>query len=99
MKDKTGAVLRRLVIIPFNARFSKTLPNGESDPDYNPFIKYELVEQSSLEYLIRLGVEGLKRILENDEFQQVRKKFSSSWMNVKKKTTQSLHSFQIVVLK
>lgn len=68
MKDKTGAVLRRLVIIPFNARFSKTLPNGEPDPDYNPFIKYELVEQSSLEYLIRLGVEGLKRILENNEF-------------------------------
>lgn len=68
MKDKTGAVLRRLVIIPFNARFSKTLPNGEPDPDYNPFIKYELVEQSSLEYLIRLGVEGLKRIIENNEF-------------------------------
>lgn len=73
MKDKTGAVLRRLVIIPFNARFSKTLPNGESDPDYNPFIKYELVEQSSLEYLIRLGVEGLKRILENDEFSKSEK--------------------------
>lgn len=73
MKDKTGAVLRRLVIIPFNARFSKTLPNGEPDPDYNPFIKYELVEQSSLEYLIRLGVEGLKRILENDEFSKSEK--------------------------
>lgn len=73
MKDKTGAVLRRLVIIPFNARFSKTLPNGEPDPDYNPFIKYELVEQSSLEYLIRLGVEGLKRILENNEFSKSEK--------------------------
>lgn len=73
MKDKTGAVLRRLVIIPFNARFSKTLPNGEPDPDYNPFIKYELVEQGSLEYLIRLGVEGLKRILENDEFSKSEK--------------------------
>lgn len=73
MKDKTGAVLRRLVIIPFNARFSKTLSNGEPDPDYNPFIKYELVEQSSLEYLIRLGVEGLKRILENDEFSKSEK--------------------------
>lgn len=73
MKDKTGAVLRRLVIIPFNAKFSKILPNGEPDPDYNPFIKYELVEQSSLEYLIRLGVEGLKRILENDEFSKSEK--------------------------
>ena len=62
MKDKTGAVLRRLVIIPFNASFSK------DDPDYDPFIKYQLVEQSSVEYLIRVGVEGLKRIIENNEF-------------------------------
>lgn len=68
MKDKTGAVLRRLVIIPFNARFTKYLPSGEIDPDYNPYIKYQLVEQSSVEYLIRVGVEGLKRIIENNEF-------------------------------
>lgn len=31
-------------------------------------IKYQLVEQSSVEYLIRVGVEGLKRIIENNEF-------------------------------
>ena len=68
MKDKTGAVLNRLVIIPFNARFTKYLPSGEIDPDYNPKIKYELVQQSSIEYLIRLGVEGLKRVIENQGF-------------------------------
>ena len=68
MKDKTGAVLRRLVIIPFNARFSKYLPDGNVDPEYNPYIKYELVEQSSIEYLIRVGIEGLRRIIENNEF-------------------------------
>lgn len=68
MKDKTGAVLRRLVIIPFNARFTKYLPSGDIDPDYNPYIKYQLIEQSSVEYLIRVGVEGLKRIIENNEF-------------------------------
>ena len=68
MRDKTGAVLRRLVIIPFNARFSKYLPDGSLDPDYNPYIKYELIEQSSIEYLIRVGVEGLKRILTNNGF-------------------------------
>lgn len=68
MKDKTGAVLRRLVIIPFNARFSKYLPDGTLDPEYNPYVKYELIEQSSIEYLIRVGVEGLKRIIENNEF-------------------------------
>jgi phage/plasmid primase, P4 family, C-terminal domain len=68
MKDKTGAVLNRLVIIPFNARFTKYLPSGEIDPDYNPKIRYELVEQSSVEYLIRVGVEGLKRIIGNQGF-------------------------------
>lgn len=68
MKDKTGAVLNRLVIIPFNARFTKYLPSGEIDPDYNPKIRYELVEQSSVEYLIRVGVEGLKRIIKNQGF-------------------------------
>lgn len=62
MKDKTGAVLRRLVIIPFNATFSK------NDPDFDPFIRYKLIQQDSIEYLIRLGVEGLKRIIINDEF-------------------------------
>lgn len=62
MKDKTGAVLRRLVIIPFNAAFSK------DDPDYDPYIKYKLVEQSSIEYMIALGVQGLKRVIENNQF-------------------------------
>lgn len=62
MKDKTGAVLRRLVIIPFNATF------GKSDPDYDSFIKYKLIEKDSIEYFIRLGVEGLKRVIINDEF-------------------------------
>lgn len=62
MKDKTGAVLRRLVIIPFNASFSK------KDPDYDPYIKYKLIEQSSIEYLIMLGIQGLQRVLTNNSF-------------------------------
>lgn len=68
MRDKTGAVLRRLVIIPFNARFSKYLPDGTLDPEYNPWIKYDLVKQESIEYLIKLGIAGLKRVLENNGF-------------------------------
>ncbi len=56
MKDKTGAVLRRLVIIPFNASFSV------DDPDYDVDIKYKLIEQGSMEYLIQLGLAGLKRV-------------------------------------
>lgn len=64
MKDRTGAVLRRMVIIPFNATFSKT------DPDYDPYISWKLKDQSVMEYLCKIGVEGLKRILENRSFTQ-----------------------------
>lgn len=62
MKDKTGAVQRRLVIVPFDAKFTP------SDPDFRPFIKDELCEQSSMEYLIRLGLDALKRVLTNATF-------------------------------
>lgn len=56
------AIKRRMVIIPFNAKFSA------DDPDYTPFISTMLKSQSSIEYLIRLSVEGLKRILKNNDF-------------------------------
>lgn len=62
MKDKTGAVQRRLVIVPFDAKFSP------DDPDFRPFIKDELCEQASMEYLILLGLAGLKRVLSNHAF-------------------------------
>lgn len=62
MKDKTGAVQRRLVIIPFEAKFSV------DDPDFRPYIKYELREQVCMEYLILLGVKGLKRVIANQKF-------------------------------
>ena len=62
IKDKTGAVQRRLAIIPFDAKFSV------DDPDYRPYIKYELREQECIEYMILLGIEGLKRVLLNQKF-------------------------------
>lgn len=62
MKDKTGAVQRRLVIVPFDAKFT---PN---DPDFRPFIKDELCEQEPTEYLILLGLSALKRVLLNNKF-------------------------------
>ena len=62
IKDKSGAVISRLVIIPFNARFTK------DDPDYDPYIKYKLRTESAMEYLINLGLEGLKRVLTNYAF-------------------------------
>ena len=56
------AIKRRVVLVPFKARFTK------NDPDYSPFIKYELREPENIEYLIKMAVEGLKCVLENKEF-------------------------------
>lgn len=62
IKDKSGAVMDRLIIVPFEARFSK------SDPDFDPYIKYKLRSDECMEYLIQLGITGLKRVLENQGF-------------------------------
>lgn len=62
MKDKTGAALDRLIIVPFNARFSP------DDPDFDPYIKYKLRSEESMEYLIQIGIQGLKRVLTNLAF-------------------------------
>ena len=62
-RDST-AILRRLVIIPFNAQFTKE-SMGEN---FKPYIGDELKGQESMEYMIQLGIEGLKRVLENRRF-------------------------------
>lgn len=64
MRDKTGAVLRRMVIVPFNATFSKT------DPDYDPYIAWKLKDSAVMEYLVKIGIDGLKQILSNHSFTQ-----------------------------
>jgi putative DNA primase/helicase len=62
IKDKSGAVIDRLIIVPFNAKFSK------DDPDYDPFIKYKLQADEVMEYLIQIGLQGLNRVLKNQSF-------------------------------
>lgn len=62
IKDKSGAVISRLVIIPFDAQFSA------NDVDYDPYVKYKLRQPENMEYLIQLGIKGLKRVLQNREF-------------------------------
>ena len=62
IKNKSGAVLDRLVIIPFNARFSV------NDEDFDPYIKYKLRKPESIQYLIQVGIAGLRRVLENRKF-------------------------------
>ena len=58
----SGAILRRLVIVPFNARFTA------DSPDYKPFIGEELQCQESMEYMVQLGLQGLKRVLETRQY-------------------------------
>ena len=62
-----GAIKRRLVIIPFNATFSK------EDPDFDSGITWKLKKQDVAEYLIQLGIAGLKRVLENQSFTESKK--------------------------
>ena len=58
INDKTNGLLRRLMLIPFNAEFSV------NDPDYDPNIKDKLMSVESLEYLLKIAVDRLL-ILEN----------------------------------
>ena len=58
----SSAVLDRLVIIPFDAKFSK------DDPDYDPFIKYKLRGEDVMEALIAQSIPALREVLADQEF-------------------------------
>ena len=58
----SAAIIDRLIIVPFNAEFNKDTPG------FSPFIKYQLREPECMEHLIQIGLEGLKRVLERNEF-------------------------------
>jgi putative DNA primase/helicase len=60
----SAAIIDRLVIIPFDAKFSK------DDSDYDPFIKYKLREECVIEALIAKSVIALKEVLAEQEFTQ-----------------------------
>lgn len=62
IKDKSGAVIDRLIIVPFRATFSP------DDPDYDPDIKYKLRSEESIKYLIRIGINALSNVLERKRF-------------------------------
>lgn len=62
IKDKSGAVMSRLIIIPFYATFDK------NNKDFDPYIKYRLRTDESMQYLIQVGLDGLKRVLKNQGF-------------------------------
>lgn len=58
----SGAVIDRLVIIPFDAKFNK------DDPDYDPFIKYKLRSEEVMEALIAKALPALREVLSEQEF-------------------------------
>lgn len=60
INDLSGGLKRRLVFIPFNAKFSKL------DSDYDPFIKDKITTPAALEYLLKIAIDGLYRILNNN---------------------------------
>ena len=58
----SDAIVDRLIIVPFNASFNRTTEG------FSPFIKYQLRSPTCMEYLVKLGVEGLKRVLAANAF-------------------------------
>ena len=58
----SDAIIDRLIIVPFNASFNK------GTAGFEPFIKYQLRSDECMEYLVKIGIEGLKRVLKNNSF-------------------------------
>ncbi|MDO4333062.1 MAG: phage/plasmid primase, P4 family [Eubacteriales bacterium] len=59
MCDKTGAVLRRLLLVPMEAKFTPDMPG------FDPFIINELVKPEHMEYFIQCALDGLADVLKN----------------------------------
>lgn len=58
----SDAILDRLIIVPFNASYNK------GNAGFSPFIKYQLRSTECMEYLVKIGLEGLKRVLDAQGF-------------------------------
>lgn len=65
INDTSNGLMRRLIIVPFKAKFSK------KDKTYDPFVKDKLMTNEALEYLLEIGIQGLKRVLKNRGFTEV----------------------------
>ena len=64
INDLSGGLKRRLIFVPFNAKFSR------EDADFDPFIKDKIMTSEALEYLLKIAIEGLYRILNNNAITQ-----------------------------
>ncbi|MBC8579149.1 DNA primase family protein [Zhenhengia yiwuensis] len=64
VKDSSFGFKRRMMIIPFNAKIRHT------DSDFDPRIKDKVLTTESMEYVILLALEGLKRVTLTNTFTQ-----------------------------
>lgn len=63
--DDNKAIIDRMIIIPFNATFSK------DDPDFDPFISSKLCRPEVIQALMVNAVKALKRVLMNQCFTEL----------------------------
>lgn len=64
IKDPTGATARRIIIIPFRNKFDINNAN------YDPYFLDKVKTKECMEYLIIIGLIGLKRVLKNKRFSE-----------------------------
>lgn len=62
INDTSNGLTRRLMFIPFNAHFTP------QDDDFDPFITDKLLSEVSMQYVLQLGLKGLKGLLEAHHF-------------------------------
>ncbi|HEF1853637.1 DNA primase family protein [Bacillus thuringiensis] len=62
INDFTDGLGRRLQIVPFKAKFTP------EDEDYDPFITDKLLSDESMQYVLILALNSLKRLLEEKKF-------------------------------
>lgn len=85
IKDPTGAVTKRMVIIPFNAVFTK------EDPDFDPFINEKLCKSECMEYLVKIGIDALLNVINRNGFSEC--KAADEEMNAYKLSNDSVLGF------
>ncbi|HHY72688.1 MAG TPA: DNA primase [Bacillus bacterium] len=62
INDYSDGLGRRLQIVPFKAKFSA------NDDDFDPFITDKLLSDESMQYVLNLALNALKRLLKNKQF-------------------------------
>lgn len=60
--DKSNGFMRRMTIIPFNAKFLPT------DDDYDPLISQKVCSEEAKSYILNIAIRAAKRLIKNKQF-------------------------------